>query len=122
MGVLINLLELVQLLTNINPIFLGMTCLAWANCIGDYISITTFAKRGRASTAVSGVFSGQLFNFLIGFGSSLLLQSAEGEFTFSIFSFTGSTFAILSDSIAVLVIVSGLIYFSLVFYKVIHKK
>jgi len=55
-----------------------MTCLAWANCIGDYISITTFAKRGRASTAVSGIFSGQLFNFLIGFGSSLLIQSSDG--------------------------------------------
>ncbi len=99
-----------------------MTCLAWANCIGDYISITTFAKRGRASTAVSGVFSGQLFNFLIGFGASLLIQSANGEFEFAIFSFTGSTFTILSDSIAMLVIVSGLIYFSLVFYKVIHNK
>jgi Ca2+/Na+ antiporter len=67
-------------MTNINPVFLGMTCLAWANCIGDYISITTFAKRGRASTAVSGVFSGQLFNFLIGFGASLVLQSIDGEY------------------------------------------
>ena len=79
-GVLINLLELVQLLTNINPIFLGMTCLAWANSIGDYMSITTFAKRGGASTAVSGIFSGQLFNFSIGFGASLLIQSTDGDF------------------------------------------
>jgi Ca2+/Na+ antiporter len=69
-----------------------MTCLAWANCIGDYMSITTFAKRGRASTAVSGIFSGQLFNFSIGFGSSLLLQSSSGEYEFDIFSFNGSTF------------------------------
>lgn len=99
-----------------------MTFLAWANCIGDFISITTFAKRGRASTAVSGVFSGQLFNFLIGFGASLLIQSTNGEFEFSIFSFQGSSFEILSDSIAVLVIVSGLTYFSLVFYKVFTKK
>ena len=77
-GVLINLLELVQLLTNINFIFLGMTFLAWANCIGDYLSITTFAKKGRGSTAVSGIFSGQLFNFLIGFGASLVAQSNGG--------------------------------------------
>lgn len=86
------------------------------------MSITTFAKRGRASTAVSGIFSGQLFNFLIGFGSSLLIQSSDGEFEFDIFSFKGETFEILSDLIAVLVIVSGLIYFSLMFYKVISKK
>jgi Ca2+/Na+ antiporter len=57
-----------------------MTCLAWANSIGDYMSITNFAKRGRAATAVSGIFSGQLFNFLIGFGASLLIQSLDGEF------------------------------------------
>lgn len=33
-SILINLLELLQLLTNINPVFLGLTVLAWANCIG----------------------------------------------------------------------------------------
>jgi hypothetical protein len=77
-GVLINLLELVQLLTTINSVFLGMTFLAWANSIGDYLSITMFAKKGRGSTAVSGIFSGQLFNFLIGFGASLLAQSDDG--------------------------------------------
>lgn len=75
---LINLLELIQLLTNINPVFLGLTLIAWANTIGDYLSITAFAKKGRASTAVSGVFSGQLFNFLIGFGASLSMQSSDG--------------------------------------------
>ncbi len=78
MGVLINMLELIQLMTNINSVFLGLTLIAWANTLGDYFSITVFAKRGRASTAVSGVFSGQLFNFLIGFGASLMVQSSDG--------------------------------------------
>jgi len=86
------------------------------------MSITTFAKRGRASTAVSGIFSGQLFNFLIGFGSSLLIQSSDGEYEFDIFSFKGSTFEILSDSVVVLIITSGLVYFSLMFYQVISKR
>jgi Ca2+/Na+ antiporter len=57
-----------------------LTLIAWANTIGDYLSITAFAKKGRASTAVSGVFSGQLFNFLIGFGASLSMQSSDGPF------------------------------------------
>jgi Ca2+/Na+ antiporter len=39
-SVLINLLELLQLLTNINPVFLGLTVLAWANCIGGRVSAT----------------------------------------------------------------------------------
>lgn len=99
-----------------------MTCLAWANSIGDYLSIVAFAKRGRASTAISGIFSGQLFNFLIGFGALLIIQSFDGEFQFDIFSFEGSTFDVLSDSIVLLVIGSGLLYFCFLFYKVISNK
>jgi sodium/potassium/calcium exchanger 6 len=72
---LINMMELLQLLTNINSVFLGLTVFAWANSIGDYLSITTFAKRGYSSTAISGIFSGQLLNFLIGFGVSLIINS-----------------------------------------------
>lgn len=86
------------------------------------MSITNFAKRGRAATAVSGIFSGQLFNFLTGFGASLLIQSLDGEFEFDIFSFDGSTFDVLSDSIAAFVIGAGFIYFCLIFYQVIRKK
>ena len=65
-----------------------MTLFAWANCIGgkdlltvsiDYLSITSFAAKGHASTAIAGVFSGQLFNYLVGFGGSLLVQSLDGE-------------------------------------------
>jgi len=47
-SILINLLELLQILSDINPVFLGLTCLAWANCIGDYLSIVKFAKNGNA--------------------------------------------------------------------------
>lgn len=80
-SILINLIELIQLLTKINSIFLGLTVLAWANCLGDYLSITKFAKLGIAHTAVAGIFSGQLFNFLMGFGVSLTMQSlANGTF------------------------------------------
>ena len=82
-GVLINLMELLQLLTNVNSVFLGLTVFAWANSIGDYLSITTFAKRSYSSTAVSGIFSGQLLNFLIGFGVSIIINSiANGEYDF----------------------------------------
>jgi hypothetical protein len=37
---LINLLELLQMLTNVNTVFLGLTVLAWANCIGGNPSPT----------------------------------------------------------------------------------
>ena len=64
--------------------------------------------KGNASTAVAGVFSGQLFNFLIGFAGSFLIQSLDGEFEFVIFAFQGNTFDVLSDSIVIVVLVSGL--------------
>lgn len=80
-SILINLIELIQLLTKINSVFLGMTVLAWANCLGDYLSVTKFAKLGNAQTAVAGIFSGQLFNFLVGFGITLTVQSiANGTY------------------------------------------
>jgi hypothetical protein len=37
---LINLLELLQMLTNMNTVFLGLTVLAWANCIGGMYAFT----------------------------------------------------------------------------------
>lgn len=37
-AILINLMELVQLLTGINPVFLGLTVFAWANSIGGKFS------------------------------------------------------------------------------------
>lgn len=110
-GVLINLVELLQLLTNINPVFLGLTVFAWANSIGDYLSITTFAKKAYSSTAVSGIFSGQLLNFLIGFGVSLIVNSLQlGEYPFKILQMEGDTYDRLSEVIVIVVIGLALLY------------
>ena len=76
----------------------------------DYLSITAFATKGNASTAVAGVFSGQLFNFLVGFAGSLFIQGLDGDVDFALFDFEGSVFDIISDSIVMVVIVSILFY------------
>lgn len=88
----------------------------------DYLSITRFAKVGNPKTAVAGIFSGQLFNFLLGFGMSLFIKSLKGTYDFKIFAFSGSTYDKVSDSIVVLVIVAGLVYLSYVFVSVIAEK
>jgi Ca2+/Na+ antiporter len=61
--------------TGINSVFIGMTFLACGNSIGgnfknylDYLSIVAFAKKGKGMTAIAGIYSGQLFNLLIGLG------------------------------------------------------
>lgn len=44
----------------------------------DYLTIHHFAKIGNSGTAIAGIYSGQLFNFLLGFGVSLFIQSIDG--------------------------------------------
>ena len=87
----------------------------------DYLSITAFAKRGNASTAIAGIFSGPLFNFLLGFGISCTMQSIDGEYDFVIFDFSGDTFAKLSDSIVVSIIVMAIIYMVWIFFRILHS-
>lgn len=93
-----------------NSVFLGLTVFAGANSIGDYLTITHFAKQGNAKTAIAGIFSGQLFNFLIGFGVSLMIQSINGPYPYKIFDFEGTAYDKISDSIVMTVICGGLIY------------
>ena len=122
-NVLINLMELLQLLTNINPIFLGLTVFAGAGSIGDYLSIVAFAKRGYSSTSVSAIFSGQLMNFLIGFGLAKIIKSiSDGEEDFNIFDISGSTFDILSDLIVVIVIAMSVVYMTIMVVLMILKR
>lgn len=78
-SILVNLVELFQLLTNVNPVFIGLTVFSFVNSVQDYLSITKFASKGNAATAIAGIFSGQLFNFLIGFGTSLIIQAINGK-------------------------------------------
>jgi Ca2+/Na+ antiporter len=68
-------MELFQILTGMNTVFLGLTVFAWAGSVGDYLTIVHFARTGNPQTAVAGVFPGQLFNYYIGFSISLIIQS-----------------------------------------------
>lgn len=128
-SILINLMEMMQILTGINSVFLGLTVFAWANCFGgtifthlDYLSITRFAALGNPRTAVAGIFSGQLFNFLLGFGISLFMKSLKGAYEYRIFKFGGDKYDIISDSIVVVVIIAGLVYLCWTFFRVFSKR
>ena len=121
-SILINLFELLQLLSEINTVFLGLTVFAGVGSIGDYLTIVRFARVGNASTAIAGVFPGQLFNFLLGFGISLILQSLDGEYSFQIFKIEGTTFNILSDFIIMAVLVAGFINMIYMFVLAIFRR
>lgn len=76
----------------------------------DFLTIYHFASIGNSSTAVAGIYSGQLFNYLLGFGISLFIKSLNGEYEYKIFDFGGSTYHIISDAIVMSVIIEGLIF------------
>ncbi len=61
-------LEFVRLLTGANGFFLGLTVLAMGNSVGDAFSYVGAARQGMGKVAVSGIYGGQLFNLLMGFG------------------------------------------------------
>jgi sodium/potassium/calcium exchanger 6 len=103
-----------------NPVFLGLTVLAWANSIGDYLTIVHFARNSNPKTAVAGIFSGQVFNFFLGFSVSLVIQSINGEYEYKIFDFVGDTYDKISDAIVMIVIFAGL--FFLIYMLVIVLK
>lgn len=115
-------MELLQLLTNINSVFLGLTVFAWANCVADYLSITAFVRRGYKFTAISGIFSAQLFNFLIGFGISSLINSIDGSYSFKLFDLGSTTFQELSELIVLFVVGLALLFMVSLFVIVVRNK
>ena len=51
-----------------SKVVIGFTLLAWGTAIADYVADTTLARKGLAVMAVTGVFSGEFFNTMLGFG------------------------------------------------------
>jgi Ca2+/Na+ antiporter len=86
------------------------------------LSITAFAKKGYASTAIAGIFSGPLLTFLLGFGVTCVLNSFAGEYDFTIFKFEGEAYDQISDSIVVGVIVMAIVYMVWIFCRILRNK
>lgn len=53
-----NILNLIPLVSGLRTDFLGLTLLAWGNSLGDYFANSALAKKGYGVTAVTGCFAG----------------------------------------------------------------
>eukprot|EP01016_Furgasonia_blochmanni_P041034 TRINITY_DN5286_c0_g2_i1.p1 TRINITY_DN5286_c0_g2~~TRINITY_DN5286_c0_g2_i1.p1 ORF type:complete len:370 (+),score=111.77 TRINITY_DN5286_c0_g2_i1:511-1620(+) len=84
---LIDYLKFVEVVSGLPSTFIGMTLIAWGNSAPDLFNDIALAKVGLSLMAVTGVFAGQLFNLLFGFGVVLLRQTLElGPAEFGLFN------------------------------------
>ena len=61
-GEIVALLSTIGVLSNLSDSLLGMTLLAWGNCLGDLVSDVAMAKAGYPSMALAAAFSGPMFS------------------------------------------------------------
>jgi len=76
--------EVVAVLASLGEAFgveksiLGMTVLAWGNCVGDVAADVALAKAGKSKMAVAGLFGSLIFSDALGLGISLLGGTLQG--------------------------------------------
>jgi Ca2+/Na+ antiporter len=58
---------------------MGMTILGISNSFVDLFVDRAMAVQGYEILALTGIFAGQMFNFLIGFGVSSVVKSIKGR-------------------------------------------
>ncbi|XP_038044152.1 mitochondrial sodium/calcium exchanger protein-like [Patiria miniata] len=74
---IVNLLRMYGEVFDLSDAILGLTFLAWGNCIGDLVADTAMAQQGAPKMAISACFGGPVFNMLIGIGVATTIATAE---------------------------------------------
>eukprot|EP01016_Furgasonia_blochmanni_P018472 TRINITY_DN2096_c0_g2_i1.p1 TRINITY_DN2096_c0_g2~~TRINITY_DN2096_c0_g2_i1.p1 ORF type:complete len:523 (+),score=92.18 TRINITY_DN2096_c0_g2_i1:61-1629(+) len=85
-NLLMDYLRLIEILTELPSAFLGMTLIAWGNAVADAMAIIALAKIGLSVMSVTGVYAGQLFNLVIGFGLMLVRQTYKEPKQFDLYN------------------------------------
>jgi len=74
----VAVLETFGLIFHISPSTLGITVLAWGNCVGDLVADTALARQGKSKMAVAGVFGSLIFSDARSLGVALTEYTANG--------------------------------------------
>lgn len=69
--VAIDLLEILGFVLEVPPSVLGLTLLAWGNCLGDLSADVAMTKKGFGEMAITGCMAGPIFNVLMGVGVAM---------------------------------------------------
>ncbi len=60
-------------MTEIRPVYLGLTILALGNSLLDFFNDTDIARKGSHVMAVTGVLAGPIFNLIMGLGLAMVM-------------------------------------------------
>ena len=78
-NIIVDMLELLALLTNMSTALLGLTILSWGNSVGDAFCSSTISKQGFGEMAVTGCIAGPVFNLMLGLGLTSAVVNAHKE-------------------------------------------
>ncbi|CAL2042458.1 unnamed protein product [Caenorhabditis brenneri] len=76
---IINVITMIGVATGVSQEILGLTIMAWSNCIGDVVSDVAVVKQGFPKMAMAAAIGGPLFNLLIGFGLPFTIACLQGK-------------------------------------------
>uniref|UniRef100_A0A1I7SZP8 Na_Ca_ex domain-containing protein n=1 Tax=Caenorhabditis tropicalis TaxID=1561998 RepID=A0A1I7SZP8_9PELO len=76
---IINVITMIGVSTGVSQEILGLTIMAWSNCIGDVVSDVAVVKQGFPKMAMAAAIGGPLFNLLIGFGLPFTIACLQGK-------------------------------------------
>ena len=79
--VVIDLLEILGFVLEVPPAVLGLTLLAWGNCLGDLNADVAMTKKGFGEMAITGCMAGPVFNILMGVGVAMAAVFFENSGT-----------------------------------------
>lgn len=70
----VDLLAMLGLMLSLPKPLLGLTLLAWGNCMGDMNANVAMTKKGFGEMALTGCMAGPVFNVFCGLGASCVLM------------------------------------------------
>ncbi|ULT88486.1 hypothetical protein L3Y34_007589 [Caenorhabditis briggsae] len=76
---IVSVVTMIGVVTGLSMELLGLTIMAWSNCIGDIVADIAVVKQGFPKMAMAAAIGGPLFNLLIGFGLPFTIAAAQGK-------------------------------------------
>nr|O16242.1 RecName: Full=Mitochondrial sodium/calcium exchanger protein; AltName: Full=Sodium/calcium exchanger 9; Flags: Precursor [Caenorhabditis elegans] len=76
---IVSVVTMIGVVTGLSMELLGLTIMAWSNCIGDIVADIAVVKQGYPKMAMAAAIGGPLFNLLIGFGLPFTIAAAQGK-------------------------------------------